>query len=122
MMSRTKIKFRKRKKTNTELVETIELALRSPAWGKVAMILAGPKSNYSTINLKEIDEKTSAGDTVVILGKVLSVGEIKKKIRICAISFSKNAEEKIKKSKGEAVSVLEEIKKNAKAEGIKIIR
>jgi len=41
---------------------------------------------------------------------------------VCAVGFSKGAVEKIKKAKGEAVSLLDEINKNVKAEGIKIIK
>ena len=67
-------------------------------------------------------KETEEGDTVVVPGKVLSNGEINKKIRIVALSFSKEAEEKLGKKKCEVVSILEEIKVNPKAEGIKILK
>ncbi len=120
--SNTKLKIRTKRKTNPEIVETLDESRKHPAWGKVAWILSGSRNNYSQINLKEIDEKTKAGDTIVVPGKVLGTGKITKKVRVCALSFSKGAEKAIKKEKGEAVTVLEEIKKNAKAEGVKILR
>ena len=70
----------------------------------------------------EIENKTEVGDTVVILGKVLAKGEVTKKIRICALSFSEKARERLKKSKSESLTILHEIKINPKAEGIKILR
>lgn len=122
MISKTKIKQRKRKKTNSELVETIEAAIKNPAWEKIAAILSGSRQTYSVININEIEKKTTAGDTVVVPGKVLSEGTLTKKVRVCAVSFSKEAREKIKNAKGDALSILEEIRKNAKAEGVKVIR
>jgi len=64
MVSKTKIKQRKRKKTNPLLVETVNLALKNSSWGKVASIISGSNSNYSILNLNQIDEKTKEGDTV----------------------------------------------------------
>jgi len=122
MISRTKIKFRSRKKTNSSLVETIQLALKNKNWEKIAKILSSSTRNYSSINLSEIEKQTKAGDTVVIPGKVLSLGDLTKKVRICALSISKTAEEKLKSSKSEFVYISEEIKKNPKAEGLKVLR
>jgi len=39
------------------------------------------------------------GETVVVPGKVLNVGELTKKVEVAAFSFSQSAEEKIKKRK-----------------------
>ena len=58
----------------------------------------------------------------MIVGKVLSIGEITKKIKICSFGISNEALEKLKKTKSEWISIADEIKKNPKAEGIKIIR
>lgn len=122
MISKTKIKERKKKKTKAEVVETLEMAIKNPAWKQVAEILSGSTQKYSSKNLKEIENETSAGDTVIIPGKVLGTGSLTKKVRICALGFSKEALEKIKKVKGEAVMIAEEIKKNPKGEGVKVLR
>lgn len=74
------------------------------------------------MNLKDIEKVTTEGDTVVVPGKVLGSGNVNKKVRICALNFSESAKEKLKESKGEIVTIIEEIKKNPKAEGIKILR
>jgi len=122
MVSRTKTKLRARGKTSPVLQETLSELLKNPAWQQVSSILSGPTRSFSAINLFEIDSKTDVGDTVLITGKVLSKGTLSKKIRIVALSFSENAKEKAKKSKSELVTILEEVKKNKKFEGIKILR
>ena len=58
---------------------------------------------------------------VIITGKVLGSGNLNKKIRICSMSFSESAKRKLK-GKSEMVSVSDEVKKNPKAEGVKILR
>lgn len=121
-LSKTKLKNRVKRKTNPVLVETLQAAIKNPKWGEVAKILSGPHRKYSSLNLFEIDKEVKTGDTVVIVGKVLSKGELTKKIRICALSISEKAKEKLKPTKSEIVSILEEITKNPKAEGIKILR
>ena len=121
MLSKTKIKERTRRKTNPYLEETIRLALKHENWIPVAKILSGATRNQGSINLSQIEEKTKVGDTVLILGKVLSEGNITKKIRICSLSISSAAREKLKSSKSEFATIMEEIKKNPKAEGVKVI-
>ena len=120
--SRTKVKFQTRRKTNPEVVETIREAMKHKPWVKVLAILSGPKCNYTSLNLSQINNKSSVGDTVLIVGKVLSLGSITKKIKICALSISENAKVKLKESKSEFITIFDEIKKNPKAEGIKILR
>ena len=121
-ISKTKIKTQARRKTNPVLVETILAARKNSYWLKIAKLLSTPTNNFSSINLFEIDRQTTAGDTVLIPGKVLSKGELTKKVRICALAISEKAKEKLSSSKSEIVSILEEINKNPKAEGVKIIK
>jgi len=122
MVSRTKIKLRIKKKTNFELVETISLAMKHDAWKDMAKILSSSTRKQSKRNLYELENKVSLGDTIIVPGKILSKGNLTKKIRLCALSISKQAAEKLKSSKSEFVTIFQEIKKNPKAEGIKIIR
>ncbi|MFH1803003.1 MAG: 50S ribosomal protein L18e [archaeon] len=121
-LSKTKLKSRVSRKTNPVLVETLQAAIKNPAWIDVAKLLSGPTRKQVSKNLFEIDKETKAGDTVVIVGKVLSKGELTKKVRICTLSISEKAQEKAKTAKAEIVSILEEITKNKKAEGVRILR
>ncbi len=122
MISKNKIKLRARKKTNPETAETILSASKHPAWKAIAQKISGSTRHYASVNLSTIEKNTTAGDTVVIPGKILSQGSITKKVRICALGISELAREKLKATKSEYVSILEEIKKNAKAEGIKVLK
>lgn len=116
------LKERIRRKTNPVLVETINAAKKHEKWKDIAKILSGSTRRHSTVNLFEIDEQTKAGDIVIVPGKVLSKGDLTKKVRICSLSMSKTAKEKLKETKSESVSILEEIHKNPKADGVKILR
>jgi len=109
-----------RMKRNLVLVNTIvKLKKENP---EVAKILAGPRKKAFKINLEELNEKIGNDSGVLIIGKVLGTGDIKKKAKIVAWSFSKEAEAKISKAKGEAILITEEIKKNPKLGGMKIIQ
>ncbi|PIN90300.1 50S ribosomal protein L18e [Candidatus Pacearchaeota archaeon CG10_big_fil_rev_8_21_14_0_10_35_13] len=120
-ITKTIIKRRARNKTNPELVETLRNAKNHEEWMNVARVLARPTKKINGVNLETIEEETKEGDTIVIPGKVLGTGEITKKIRIVAMNFSKTAIEKLSKTKSEMVTINEEIAKNPKAKGIKII-
>jgi len=122
IISNTKIKKRKSKKNSPEIVETIELAKKNSAWIEIAKLISGSRRKYSSVNLKTIESNSKEGDTIVVPGKVLGSGNVEKRIKVCAVSFSESAKEKIKKSKGEVVILVEEIKRNPKAEGIKMLR
>jgi large subunit ribosomal protein L18e len=52
---------------------------------------------------------------IVVPGKVLSQGEITKKVQVAAINFSKKAKEKLEKAGCETLSIKELILKNKNA-------
>ena len=122
MKSKSKIEKQLQKKKNSYLVETIIAAKKKKNWVEVAGILSGPTRKRININLEKIDKEAEKGKTVVVPGKVLSLGEITKKIKIVALSFSEKAKEKLLKSNSEVLSIIEEIKKNPEAKGIKILK
>ena len=121
--SKTKIEQQSWKKSNSELVETIRAAKKTgnKFWLQIAGILSGPRRMQIAINLNEIEKSTTEGDSIVVPGKVLSQGEISKKIAVIAFSFSERAREKLLKTKSQAISILDEIKKNPQAKGIRIL-
>ena len=121
-MSKTTLKARIHSKTNPKVAAAIFLAMKSPAWMKFAKLLSQSTRKHSSVNLREIDKQTSMGDTILVPGRVLSVGEITKKIRICSFGISKEALERLTKTRSEWISILDEIKKNPKAEGFKVIK
>ena len=121
MKSLTKIKKQIQRKTNSELVETILKAAKSEKWLEIARIISGPRRKRMNLNLDEIEKIAKEGEAIVVPGKVLSQGEIKKKIKIIALVFSENAMEKLSKAKKDFLTIAEEIKKNPDAKGIRII-
>ncbi len=121
-LSKRKLIQRTERKTNPELFSTIKVAAQNPAWAPIAKYLSGPTRLYSSINLTRIDSETKAGDTVLIIGKVLSTGELTKKVKIVALSASQHTLDKISKNKSEFVLLKDEIQKNKNFEGLKLIR
>lgn len=121
MQSITKLRKRIGQKKEPELVRTLLAAKKNKSWHEVAYKLSGSRRLYPSVNLEDIEENAKEGDVVVVPGKVLGVGDLHKRIRICALSFSASAIEKLKKTKSEQRTILEEIKHNPKAEGIKVL-
>jgi len=122
MKSKTKIEKQTSNKTNKELVKTIQNLKKNENWINIARIISGPRKNLSNLNLEKINTDSKEGDIVVIPGKVLSQGEIDKKIKIIALGFSKKAIDKLSKSKTEFSFINEEVKKNPNAKEIKILK
>ena len=122
MISRTTIKSRLKRKTNPDVAETIQHSLKNKSWTKYSHLFARPARQQPAVNLSTIDRNSTTGDTILIPGKVLSQGNLSKKIKICALSISKLAREKLKPTKSEFSLIIDEIKKNQKAEGLKVIK
>jgi|SRR3989338_504133 len=120
MKSKTTIEKQLQKKRSTELIKTIIAAKKNDAWLSIAGILAGPRRKKTNINLEEID-KNKENETIVVPGKVLSQGNVTKKINVVALNFSEGAKEKLINSGCKFSSILEEIKKNPGAINIKIL-
>ncbi len=122
--SKTKISKQLEKKNNPELVETILNAKKKEKWLEIAGILSGSRRKRTNVNIDKINKEAKGAEkeTIVIPGKVLSQGEIDKKIKIAALSFSEKAKEKLLSAKCEVKTILEEIKSNPDAKGIKILK
>ena len=122
MKSKTKIEKQLKKKTNSVLVETIILAKKNKSWNGVAGILSSPRRLKLEINLDEINKEAKGNEIIIVPGKVLSIGEINKKFKVVALAFSEKAKEKLNKAGCETSYIINEIKKNPDAKGVKILR
>ncbi len=122
MLSKTKIKSRLAKKTSPELKETIALAMKNPEWNHIAKLLSSSTKAQAKTNLAEIDKQVKVGDTIIVPGKILSKGELTKKISLRALKISEKAKLKLQESKSEFSTIKHEIEKNPKAQGVKIIK
>ncbi len=122
MKSKTLIEKQLKRKTNSEIVETAIAAKKAKGWVEVASLISAPRKNHSNVNVSKINDEAKAGDVVVVVGKVLSQGEISKKVKVAALGFSAGAKDKLLKSGSTTSNILEEIKSNPEAKGIKIIK
>jgi ribosomal protein L18E len=116
-ISKTRIEKRMNQKTDSVLVSTIiKLKKTNPV---VAKELAKPKRKWAAINLKDID--MVEGD-VLVVGKVLSAGELRGSKKIVAWSASEKAIEKINDSKSSFVLITDEVEKNPELNGYNILK
>ncbi len=122
MKTKTKINKQIQRKSKKELVDTIIAAKKKEKWIEVARILSRPRRKSVNLNLEEIDKNAGNEKILVIPGKVLSSGELNKKVKIVALGFSEKAKEKLEKAKIPISYILEEIKKNPEGKGIKILK
>jgi ribosomal protein L18E len=117
--SKTKIEKGIKRKTNKELIETIILGKKNKNWLSVSSVLSSPVKKQ--MNLGEIDKKTKEGDKIVFAGKILSEGELTKEITIIATKCSEKAKEKILNSKSSFTRIIDEIKTNPEAKGVRVL-
>lgn len=122
VISKTAINKRIPRKKDSYIVDTLFLAKNSKNWQNIAQIVSAGRRNYSAVNIKRIEKECNDGDLIVVPGKILGSGTLTKKLKVCALYFSASAVEKIKQNKGETIKIIDEIKKNPNAEGVKIIR
>jgi len=121
MESNRTIRKRTRRKTDSRLVGTIQAARKEKAWNLVAFKLSGSTRAHASVNLNQINNLVKEGDTVVVPGKILGVGQLHKKIKVCALSYSESALHKLKAAKIAAHTIEDEIKSNPKADGVVIL-
>lgn len=94
-------------------------ATKAKVWIRVASELMKPTRNKPEVNVGKLDKLTKEGFTLVVPGKVLSSGNLTKKVDVAAFQFSVAAAAKIKALGGSLVSIRDFIKKNP--EGKKVI-
>jgi large subunit ribosomal protein L18e len=88
-------------------------------WKVIALELGKPTRKRVNVNISKINKYTKDNETAIIPGKVLSSGELTKKITIAAYQFSKTAKEKLGNN---AILIKELIKVNPKGKRVRIIK
>lgn len=122
-VTKTVVKDRVSRKTNPIVAQTIRTAVKEAAWFPLAKRLSGAARGFSSYNLSSISSMKGVkdGSIVIVPGKVLGQGQIDKKIQIAALSFSASAVEKLAKAKVQTSSILDQITKNPKAQGVVLL-
>lgn len=96
-------------------------ARESGFWKRIFYELQRPSRQRREVNIYTIDRYAREGEVVVVPGKVLSVGELHKKVDIAAMSFSAQARQKIEKAQGKALSIRELMKLHPDGKKVSII-
>lgn len=92
----------------------------SALWRRIAHDLGKPSRQRRSVNVYKIDQVAREGETVIVPGKVLSMGELTKPLDVAALSFSQEALKKINQ-KGKALTIPELLEKNPKGQKVRII-
>ncbi len=103
------------------LAELQEKALTSPFWKRVAKDLRKPARQRRTVNVYKIDKNAKDGETILVPGKVLSMGTLSKKVDVVAMSVSAEAKRKIEEAKGSVSTIKELLSKNPEGKKVRIL-
>jgi len=95
--------------TNEHLKELIRILGKDKKllWKRVAKDLAKPTRSRRVVNLKRINRVTKAGETIIVPGKVLGIGDLHHKLTIAAWQFSESAVKKLKTAGASIMSIKE---------------
>ncbi len=114
-------------KTNIQLLKLVEELKKQASvenvkvWKRLALDLEKPTRQRRIVNIYKINKYTKPEETVVVPGKVLSVGELGHKVNVAAYNFSEGAKQKIVGSQGKVMTIYELMKANPKGKGIRIM-
>ncbi|MBU2589975.1 MAG: 50S ribosomal protein L18e [Nanoarchaeota archaeon] len=89
-------------------------------WKRVANELSKSTRSRRSLNLSKVQKVAKDNETLLVPGKVLSSGELTKKVTLAAWQFSEQAKEKINKV-GKAVSIQDLMKSNPKGKSVRIL-
>ncbi|MEM4248519.1 MAG: 50S ribosomal protein L18e [Candidatus Nanoarchaeia archaeon] len=90
-------------------------------WQRLAIELERATRKRREVNLSKLERFAVAGDTILVPGKVLGAGVLKKRLNVAAWSFSEGAAAAIKKAGGSTLTISELVKKNPKGTGVKVL-
>lgn len=90
-------------------------------WRDIASRLESPASSWAEVNVSRLDMYANDDEVIVVPGKLLGAGEIKKKVTVAAFRASDQAKKKIASAGGQSVSIEELIAKNPKGSKVRIM-
>ncbi|MEW5896071.1 MAG: 50S ribosomal protein L18e [Nanoarchaeota archaeon] len=103
------------------LVQLEDKTRESKLWRRVADDIKKPSRQRRTVNVYKIEKYAREGETIVVPGKVLSVGELTKKVDVAAVSFSQEARRKIEDAKGRILSIQQLLHENPEGRKVRIL-
>ena len=90
-------------------------------WGDIAERLEKPRRTHAEVNLGRIERYAREDETVVVPGKVLGSGALRKDVTVAAVDFSGTARTKISQV-GEAIELEQAIEQNPEGSDVRVIR
>jgi len=102
-------------------LKKLSIEKKAPFWKRIALELEKPSRNKRVVNLWKLQKVCKADETIIVPGKVLGDGLINKKLTVVALSFSKDAKQKLSAAGVNALSIQDLMKKNPEAKGVRII-
>lgn len=96
-------------------------AVESAFWRRVVYDLKKPSRQRRTVNVYKINRYARDGETILVPGKVLSVGELTKKVDVAAVNFSADAQRKIIHAKGKIFTIHDLLKQNPEGKKVRIL-
>ena len=114
-------------KTNprlADLIADLKAASRNgggAVWGDVAERLEKPRRTHAEVNLGRIERYAREDETVVVPGKVLGSGALRKGVTVAAVDFSGSARQKVE-AVGEAITLEQAVEQNSDGSKVRVIR
>ena len=88
---------------------------------EISKKLETSRRKRAEVNLSKLDRVSKEKETVIVPGKVLSAGILRKPIIVAAASFSMSAVDKIEKAGGKTMSIDELVKQNPRGKDVRIV-
>ena len=114
-------------KTNqrlTSLIADLKSTARdggADVWRDVADRLEKPRRTHAEVNLGRIERYAQEEETVVVPGKVLGSGALRKNVTVAAVDFSGSARTKIEQV-GETIDLEQAVERNPDGTNVRVIR
>lgn len=90
-------------------------------WRVVAEFIERPRRQRVVVNVGKLNRVANDGDIVVIPGKLLGGGELKKRIIVASVNVSRKAAQKVIEAGGELLTIPELVRRNPKGSNVKIV-
>ena len=104
------------------LKELTPRARESGFWKSVLASLKKPSRQRSSVNVYKIEKYAQEGEMILVPGKVLSVGDLSKKVEVAALQFSAEARSKILNAQGSVLTIAELFEKNPDGKKVRILK
>ena len=115
--------IKKNEQTATLIRELKRLAIEQDVklWKRIATDLEKPSRQRRVVNIFKLEENAREGETIIVPGKVLGMGELTRAVDVAALAFSEEAKEKINNAKGKTLTIKELMQQNPKGAKVRIL-